>query len=288
MNQSKSAKAQVTAAKLEETKESPLHSKVEYVNLDKMFADPAYQRDLVDSQVRRLVENLDLGAIGILCVSARKNDTYAIMDGQHRHEALKLSGFVNDEVEAEVFRDLTIEQEARIFRERNTRKVVQATELFRSRVVEGDPDAIAMFNLLNKHGWAVSSNETSQSTTGKGGFRAINALIRSYAVDKANGTNGVDKAMYVLTSAWGHDSAALTGPLFEAVAKMFQRYNDAINIEDLWHRLAAYEGGPRALVGHGRTLKGMYGGNLTEAIAEAVVAIYNQRRSSTRLPAWRV
>lgn len=264
-----------------------LTSSIKFIPLREMFVDYTYQRPLRPLQVDRLKRDLDLGAIGVLCLSDRGNGTYAILDGQHRQQALMESGFEQEGMDCEVFKGLTIDEEARIFRERNTRQVVQVIELFKARVAEKQPKALAMLAILSKYGWVPSTNAVTRIDSAVGHLKAINTFEKVYDLDPLADPNPAERTLYVLTKAWGHASYGVTATLFEGVGMFLKRHGDAVNLDDLAERLAKTENGPAGVIGSARTLKAMHGSSTANAIAEVVTGAYNRGRRTTQVAPWR-
>ncbi len=59
------------------------------VAIDKLFVDPAYQRDPNPHQARRIASEFDFEFYGMPVVSHRGGGRYALLDGQQRTEGLK-------------------------------------------------------------------------------------------------------------------------------------------------------------------------------------------------------
>lgn len=264
--------------------ESKKEAEVRYVALKDMFIDPAYQRRLVKSTVDRLVRDLDLAAIGILAVSQRSAVSFAILDGQHRREALIESGFDDQSLECEVFKNLTLAEEAEIFHQRNTRRPVQAIELFKARVVEGEKVATEINDMAAALGWRIEM----ASSHSNGSLRSIVALERAYT-QSFNGTvNPALRALATVTQAWGHAASNSDAQVLGGLASFYARYGDEVDVQDMANRLALIPSGVRGLLGRARGLRASIGGYTSNAVAEILVEEHNRRRKDgTRIPAWR-
>lgn len=254
---------------------------VAQVPLDQLIIDLAVQRPLEKSKSDRIAADLNLNAIGLICVSRRDNGSYSIIDGQHRVDALRTAGFDADPVDCEVFHGLTLADEAAMFRLRNNRTAVQKVDLFRVRVIEGEPVAIAVHHMLAGLGWTVQMGSAS------GTFAAIDALERVWTADPDGHPPAAERAIYTLTESWGHDVTAADRNIVGGLGALYLRYGFTIEASDVIERLAKFAGGPRALVGRARGLSDLIGGRVSSAVAEIVVEEYNRRRKSRAVRPWR-
>lgn len=87
----------------------------QWIPLDKLDIDINAQRNLMESQVKKIMKEFTPSALGRIIVSKKldENGKHHIQDGQHRAEALKLLGF--KEAPCVVVDSETIKQEAENF-----------------------------------------------------------------------------------------------------------------------------------------------------------------------------
>lgn len=242
-----------------------------------LIVDPNVQRTLDRNRASAMADNLDMAAIGVITVSHRGNGSYHVVDGQHRVEALRLAGGDGEKIDCRVFDGLTLEDEAKLFRLLNNTKGLQAIDKFRVRVVEGEPIAMFIEQILNKHGWKLAMGN------GSGTFAAVTAVERVWARDK----EAVERTVVTLTRAFGHDAIAVHGSLVEGVGLVYARYGEAVDDKGLADRLARYPGGAARLIGAARGIAQTYRFTLSAGIADLVVELYNSGRKTKALPPWR-
>lgn len=255
-----------------------LKSEIKVLPVSCLIADTMVQRAHIrQGDVNKIADNLDMDAIGIIFVSRRDNGTYHVIDGLHRVSALRLAGGENEVVTCRVFAGLTLAEEARMFRLLNTSTKPQTIDLFRVRVVEGEPNAVGITGMLEKHGWRVAD------TAGDGAFSAVASIERIWRQDKT----AAEHAVVTLTRAWGHSPMNLDGRILEGVGLLYLRYGSAIDASDLTDRLARFPGGAGALLGKARGLRELLNVTVPRALAEIVVELYNARRKTRALPPWR-
>lgn len=239
--------------------------------------DPGIQRGLDRRRVSKMAEALDLDALGVVTVSHRANGTYHVVDGQHRIAAVRLAGGDSVKVMCRVFDGLSSEAEARLFRLLNNTVKPQQIDLFRIRVVEGDPVAVDIQRMIEANGWRLVFG------TRPGAFVAVAAAERIYRLDPV----ALEKTFNVVTRAWGHAQSSVDGRVIEGIGLVLARYGTAVDVADLTDRLARYGGGAGALIGKARGLRDLRGGQICRALAEIVVDLYNARRKTRALPGWR-
>jgi len=245
--------------------------------------DLRVQRSLDTNRATKMSAELDLDAIGVLCVSHRADDTYWIIDGQHRRESLILAGFGADVVECEVFTGLSLAEEAAMFRLRNNTAKVSYLARFKVRLVEGDKDAIAVMDILTRHGWVLPGDKETLGNR----LAAIQAFERIYTADRTSDPTAAERTLATLTAAWGHTTDAVEACLVEGLGLVYVRYGATVEADDLIRRLSKFGGGPGAFVGNARGIRDLIRVPLTRAAAELIVEIYNKSRRTMALPPWR-
>lgn len=241
--------------------------------------DPNVQRALQKARVAAMAENFNPDALGVLTASLRSNGLAYLVDGQHRYRAAELAKY-DGTFDAKIYQGLTIPEEASLFRLLNTAKKPSAIDHFVIACVEQDPDALALARYLSENGWSVGAYSAHAKIC------AIGSLQRVYA----QSPHSAAAALAVVTKAWGHQPAAVNGPLLEGLGQFLARYENhdetQVSLNDLASRLSAYPGGPASLVGNARGQKITHTGTLASAVARIMTAIYNERRRSTKLPEW--
>lgn len=251
--------------------------KVQQLSIRLLTVDPNVQRGLDRRRVAKLAAELDVNALGVITVSHRDNDHLVVIDGQHRIEACREAGRGDLAITARVYVGLTLAEEATLFRLLNNTKQPRATDLFRVRVIEGDPVAVNVHRLAERHGWKITD------TGAVGCLHAVSTLERVYR----RNNRAADLTLATVTAAWGHDSMAVDGRVLDGLGLVFERYGDAVDADDLANRLAKYPGGPANLVGRARGAADLLHIATPKAMAEIVVELYNKRRTARALPAWR-
>jgi len=242
-----------------------------------LIVDPDVQRSLDGRRVQKIADDFQPNALGTVTVSHRANGSYHIIDGQHRVSAVRIVEGDNHKVMCRIFDGLKVEEEAEMFRLLNNTAKPEALDIFRVRVVEQDPIAVAIVDLLSQYGWKVAMG------SGNGIFAAVASFERLYRAD----ADAAEKAISTTTRAWGHDAAAADGRIVEGIGRVYARYGSAVVVEELTERLTKYPAGSMGLLGKARGLKELVGGSLQGAIAELVVETYNKGRRTRAVQPWR-
>lgn len=252
------------------------------VPLNLLIIDSQVQRPLDKKKADKIAAELNLDAIGMICVSRRINGSYAIIDGQHRVDAMRTFGFNTEPIQCEIYDALSLADEAAMFRLRNNRAAVSRVDLFRVRVVEGDPTATAINDMLARHGWTVRSQGKQDRA-----FAAIATLEHVWSLDPHGTPPAAERAVSTITAAWGHNSAGVDTAIVGGLGALYARYGTQVESGDVIERLARYAGGPNALIGKARGLRESLGGKVSSCLAEIVVEEYNRRRKTRALRPWR-
>lgn len=247
------------------------------VELANLYVDPDVQRGMEPRKVAKIADNLNESAIGTITISRRSNGRYHVVDGQHRVAALRQVLGDEYKVECRVFANLTLPQEAELFRLLNTTSKPQAVDAFRIRVIEGDPAAVAIAHILEDNGWSLSLGSSDKT------FSAVAAIERIYRTDP----EAAERTISVATRAWGHQRESVDNRIVEGLGLVLARYGTAVDLASLTDRLARYPGGPGKLIGNARTLSDALGVTVAKGMAEAVVEIYNRAKKTRALPPWR-
>jgi hypothetical protein len=227
-------------------------TEVASVPLNLLIIDPRVQRPIDKRKADKMAADLNLDAIGLICVSRR-----------------------------EVYHGLTLAEEAAMFRLRNNRTSVQKIDLFKVRVTEGDATAVAISDMLHRLGWTVGTDSTD------GYFAAIGALETVWNLDPTGQPPAAERAIAAITTAWGHDRSGVHQFIVGGLGSVFARYGAEIDSGGLIDRLAKFPGGAANLVGKARGLRELRGGTGPAAVAELVVMEYNRHRKTRALRPWR-
>ncbi len=263
-----------------------MKSKIKFVCLIDIRFDPVVQRALSTMRVKKMAGNFVEAAVGTPVLSQRE-DGYYILDGQHRIETLRLVyGENGHKVRCEVFEDLPVEEEAKLFLLRNEKTNVKAYDKFRCRVTAKEPAAVAITHILKAVGLTLSDQ------SGVGHVNAVAALERVYQGKRfrSGGEHPeiLRQTLDLLKRAWNSDPRAYDGLLIDALGAFLLRYDEDVDNARLLKRMRQYPGGAAGIIRDGRAMKETLRiGKVRDAISNLFVNSYNKLLRTRHLDVWR-
>jgi hypothetical protein len=170
----------------------------------------------------------DWDFLGTVAVSMRGDGTRIAVDGQHRLALLDAIGVPDAEVKCEVFKDLTLAQEAALFIGLNASRTVRPVSLFLAKVTMGDQLSTDILRIVEDCSWTITPNP------GRGVLNCVKALIRLHSTDiTRNGMGGFEPralrdTLTVLTNAWGQQDGVGNESLITGIGKIMVRDGDVV------------------------------------------------------------
>lgn len=206
------------------------------VPLDELMVDPAYQRELDERRVSRIVDEFDPALLGTLEVSVR-NGRSAVFDGQHRLAALKR--LRHDSVACVVHSGLSVADEARLFVQLQTeRKALPPLDRWRARLVAGEEQAAAIDKIVKAAGYEVTGG------AGASAIGAVTALDRTFALDKTGDL--LAQALDLLT-VWKGEPKATDGALIQGLGLFVRDHGQHPKVKS-GEVIAAFEEVPARMI----------------------------------------
>jgi len=257
---------------------------IKSIRVDHLTVDRRVQRAMDPHRVRSIATALDFAALGTLIVSHREDNTYHVVDGQTRAAALKEAGHGDYDADCKVFTGLTLAEEAKLFRLYNNTKTVKPTTKFIIRVVEGEPKAVAMNQVLERNGWKVTG------AVSRGNFSAVAALEWIYdgaGLYEPGNLDACDTVINVLSVAFGLNQDGMRAELVKGMGLVVLRYGDDLDLRKLATDLSQHDGGPTGVIGDARQLRKLRSANIAHSMAEVLVGMVNKGRRTKRIPEWR-
>jgi hypothetical protein len=236
------------------------------------------QRDILPSKQKKLIEELDLDALGVFhAVQYEINGELAlwVIDGQHRLSALMAHGFGEWFVDVKVHLDITDDAHASaLFLKLNDRSVVCPYDKFKNEVTAGDQVARGVRDLVVAHGIRVAKEP------GDGKVRCVMSMKRVYGFDSGA---SLGRTLDTIIAAWGRTETAMDGKIIEGLGLLFKAYGNVIDHAALTKKLAKYPGGAPAVLGDARGLRTHRSGAVARCVAEIIIDVYNTGRRSGKL-----
>lgn len=244
------------------------------VRTDLIKVDARVQRALIPARVKKLADNLDLDAIGIITVSERERDDYYVLDGQHRLEALKRVELGEWEVTCHVYRGLSLAQEAAFFRRHNDTRAITPYDDYSKGLVEGDPECLAIEEILSKNGFKMHGSARDG---------VISAVVKVREIFRVDAGDLLDDTLRVLVAAWGARAASVEKPILGGMAKVLHTFEGEVETAKLIQKLQKSQGGASSVLGKARSMKDLYAASVETLVAKVIVATYNTGKRGGRL-----
>lgn len=259
-------------------------TRIDKVRLETLTIDPRVQRyeGVDDTRVSDMAEKFNPMALGTITISQRPDGSLVVIDGAHRTAASRQAGYTNP-LNATIHTGLTIEQEAQLFLLLNATKTPSVISKFLVRVVMGDPDAVAISDIITAHGWKVSPSAEPGCLAA---IDKVEKIYRNGAGTKADGVypHLLDQVLEVVTAAWEHDNKSTNGAILQAVAQLYGRFEGGVQTKKLVEEMAHTR--PDVLLGKAKTLRDIQGGTVPAAMAKILAGMVNKGRRTNLLPEW--
>ena len=272
------AQARGTVDQGKNMKPKSSRSKLVKVRSDSLKIHPVAQREIVPSNLKRLIAGLDLDAIGVLHAveyPIHGDSGPWVIDGQHRIRAILEHGFGEWQVEVKIHLDIQDDKAAcDKFLKLNKRAAVSPYDTFLNELKGHYPDACGADAVVRKNGLQISRG------AGDGKLVCVSSLKKLYRADQGK---SLDLALRAIMSSWGSRSAALEGKIVDGVGLVFGRHDGSIDEPSMVKKLAKYPGGPSGLVGDARGILTHRKTTLSRCVAELVIESYNSGRRTNKL-----
>lgn len=247
---------------------------------DALAIHPYAQREHSNAHIKRIREHLDLDAIGTIHgVEYPINGKTGpwVVDGQHRILALLEEGLGEWEVNVAIHVDVKNDARAsELFLSLNQRLAVGPYDKFLNEVKAGHDVAVGIVDISKVFGLSISKNSAD------GMLACPASLKKAY---KHDGGRSLQRALAILTQAYGKKASALEGKLIEGMALVTVANNGNLDEPSLIKKLAKYPGGASALIGDAKGRMQFHRGSLVRSVAATVVDTYNSGRRSDKLEA---
>lgn len=241
---------------------------------DQLFADPAYQRDLDELRVQRMVDDFDPTLLGVLEVSDRTDGTFALLDGQHRWAAAREAHPDRDQAAlvCQVHRGLTVEDEARVFYEIDARrKALSGWDRWKARRGSGDRVVLDVERIVAAEGLKVDPASKD------GCVSATVALERVFTI---GGEPLLASTLTILKHGFGAVRDAFDGQLVQAVAFILITYGiDELDHTRLVEQMQTIP--PRQVKAKAQALKEAHRAEMPRLCAAVIIDRYNAGKGRT-------
>jgi hypothetical protein len=265
---------------------------VETLPANVLEVDPHVQRKLNESRVARIAADFHEGALGAFIVSERAarvllpgedggevdRTRYVVLDGQTRLAALRKFTGTEDTrmpVLCQVYRGLTVQEEAEIFILHNDRAAVRRIDLFRLALVAGHEWAVELNRVVARHGY--EANDAASRDTR---FTAITTAQR--IIKLPDGMSALDQAFELIARSWGKRDGAASAEAVDGFGLLFHRHGSAVDVPMFAKKLASTET-PQTFKANIMAYRAATGISRTEAAYRYTIKVYNSGKRTRQL-----
>lgn len=245
-----------------------------WVPLSLMQVRPEAQRDLNHPWADRIATNLDLEKIGVFVVN-KIGGVYWLVDGQHRRAALMAVGYGDQQVQCQVFENLTPSQEAERFLGLNNRKAIPALQYFRIAVFAGREREVTIDRLVRDLDCAVTTDRV------EGAIGAVGTLIRIY---DRSGPQVLARTIRLIRDAWG--TPGFDAYVLDGIALLCGRCGDDLADEVAVSKLGHVTAGVGGFMGRAYVKREQIKQPLAVCVAVTAVGVINSGRGGKKLESW--
>jgi len=244
------------------------------VKVSDLLIDYSYQRSPIDKKVNKIAKNFDPDLLGVIICSMRESGVLAVIDGSHRVHALRQKQMNDAVLNALVYFDLKIEDEAKIFSLLNQEHTKpNPAEIFKAGIVAGDEETIIINKIFTDLGLNIGVGP------GDNKVRAISTVKRVY---RNAGEKVLRDTLYTIKSAYGDSSSTMRDVLISAVAIIYNRYGDKAEVARMITVLQKF-GNPNSLIANAKSMMSSQSQVTSTALPYLIVNAYNQRLKKSRL-----
>ena len=244
------------------------------VKVSDLLIDYSYQRNPIGKKVNKIAKNFDPDLLGVIICSMRESGVLAVIDGSHRVHALRQKQMNDAVLNALVYFDLKIEDEAKIFSLLNQEHTKpNPAEIFKAGIVAGDEETIIINRIFTNLGLNIGVGP------GENKVRAISTVKRVY---RNAGEKVLQDTLYTIKSAYGDSSSTMRDVLISAVAIVYNRYGDNVEVSRMIATLQKF-GNPNSLIANAKSMMSNQNQVTSTALPYLIVNAYNQRLKKNRL-----
>lgn len=195
---------------------------LEWVAVERLEVDPAYQRAVEGEHSRRIINGMvrewDWALCQPLVVSRRADGRLFILDGQHRHSGAIERGDVLH-LPCVLVQGCDLAGEASAFVALNTRRQrLSQSDIFNGMLAAGDPDAVHMAGILEQTGWRQGRG-SGVATYRPGTLICAPMLVKALRI---NGEAPVRNALASLREAYADKVVQNASSLLKALILIYR------------------------------------------------------------------
>lgn len=240
-----------------------------------LFVDRRYQRGLVKTQVRRLVENWDWEKYHPIIVSHRADDRYAILAGQQRTTAAIELGI--SELPAILQKQTDIREEAKSYLGSGEIANINAGDRFKARLIANEVKAFDIWDQIHKAGFTLDCLKEEEGTTFTNPF----SIAAVHAIESIYDTGYLPRILDIIMKSWGDKPVKemVQGPMLRGVymaVRHLEQYE--VSDEEVSKKLNGQEVKTILDKGADRYRSMVVGRSFDAGVAAVLIDAFNYRR----------
>lgn len=244
--------------KLYDTKKMKLQ--IDLLNVDR------YQKRIRERVVKKIVDNFNPAAVGVIHVSHREDGTFWIFDGQHRVEAMKRLGYTV--VDCLVFSGLTYQEESKALVSHHDVSKPTKIEEHHAKVEAEEKTSLEIESILDDLNIKVRQGS---------GYGSIQAVGTVYEIYKKGGGQDLRKVLGILIETFGNKSEVFLRNTMLGLQKFINQYRDEYDEKWLVKKLKTID--YSELMNKADVYKRVNGFNKTDAVKMVITERYNHNKS---------
>lgn len=245
-----------------------------WVPLTLMQVRPESQRELNRGWADHIASDIDVEKLGVFVVN-KVGGVFWLIDGQHRREGLMAAGWGDQQVQCQVFENLTREQEAELFLGLNDRKSIPALQEYRIALTAGRERECAIDRIVRAERCAVTADKID------GAIGAVGTLIRIF---ERSGGKVLGRTIGIVRDAYG--APGLDAHVLDGIALLCARYNGDLEDQLAIAKLRNLQGGVGGLMGRAYLKREQLKKPLADCVAASALDVINAGRGGKKLPSW--
>jgi hypothetical protein len=236
-----------------------------------IVADPAYQRDINQTRIEKMLSLFDPNLVNAPKVSYR-DGKYFVFDGQHTVALLKAKNGNKDLfIRCKVYEGMTQAEEAYYFRQQNgISRTPNTRENFRAAFNFGDKEIVDMVRLAEAQGFTVDF-KMHKSPNRIIAVKALHNVYRRY------GSSVYTITLSIIKDVWKGDDDSLRNEIIEGMAQFCNKYAGKYDRPLLVRKLSKVL--PIKLIREAN----ISGEGGAKKYAKRILAEYNKNLSTSRL-----
>lgn len=254
------------------------------VRPSEVVEDLRVNRPVAPGAMRRFeAAGFDPEALGTPELWQRSDGALVPVDGLQRLTYCKRIGY-DEPITCKVHVGMHVQRAAALFRLLNLRTAVPAVQDFLKGVVEGDPEALAIDEILRQAGLVVEASPGAHAIT------CVDKLRTVYRGPRRDGgaptPDALARTLHVIVGTWGFNAKAYHAMVVMGLGLVMHEHRGSIDDDDLIAKLKARVKTPKALLDEAEFWRDNTGASKPDCVASVIVNHYNVGRRSRRLPSW--